>query len=163
MRGIFEGYGRAPLVAGLATLALSACADPRPLYVDQAWIQLNANPDAPAAGYFTVHGGPDDVTLRDVSTEAAQRLEMHESMTGPNHMTSMKPIDSVPIPKETEVRFAPGGKHLMIWAVNPTVAATGKVTLTFIFSNNDRLLVDAVVRKPGVGAPAENASEHDAH
>ena len=162
MRGVLRGT----MMAAMASLALSACADPKPLYVDQAWIQLNANPEAPAAGYFTVHGGPEDVILRSVSTEAAQRMEMHESVTGPDRMTAMKPIDSVPIPARTDISFAPGGKHLMIWAVNPQVAATGKVPMTFTFSNGDRLLVDAVVRQPGAGAPAaapDNSAGHEAH
>ena len=133
-------------------LALGAC-EPPPLYVDQAYIRLSPNPESPSAGYFTVHGGGEAVTLRDVITEAAVRVEMHDSMMH-DGMMSMKPLDSVDIPARATVRFEPGGRHLMLWRVNPAVAATGKITLTFLFSNGDRILVDAAVQKTGDAPPA---------
>lgn len=143
------------LLPALALLALGGC-EKAPLYVDQAVIRLSPNANAPSAGYFTVHGGSDPVTLRDVTAEAAVRVEMHDSVTT-NGMMAMKKLDSVDIPAKTVVKFAPGGKHLMLWTVNPAVAATGKVTLTFIFSNGDRILVDAAVQK--TGAPAASGHE----
>jgi len=144
------------LLPAVALIALTGC-EKAPLYVDQAVIRLSPNADAPSAGYFTVHGGSDPVTLRDVTSEAAVRVEMHDSVTT-NGVMTMKKLDSVDVPAKTVVKFAPGGKHLMLWTVNPTVAATGKVTLTFIFSNGDRILVDAAVQKTG-GAPAASGHE----
>ncbi|HTH28163.1 MAG TPA: copper chaperone PCu(A)C, partial [Sphingobium sp.] len=88
-----------------------------------------------------------------VITEAAVRVEMHDSMMH-DGMMSMKPLDSVDIPARATVRFEPGGRHLMLWRVNPAVAATGKITLTFLFSNGDRILVDAAVQKTGDAPPA---------
>lgn len=139
-----------------SALALGACEE-QPLYVDQAYIRLSPNPQSPSAGYFTVHGGPEPVTLRDVVTEAAVRVEMHDSRMHQGMMT-MKPIDSVDVPAKAIVRFEPGGRHLMLWNVNPAVAATGKVPLTFLFSNGDRILVDAAVQKVGEAPPAPKGS-----
>lgn len=144
----------------LATpLALAACADPAPLYVDQAWIKLNANPEAPSSGYFMIHGGPEAVTLRGVRTEGALRIEMHDNVMK-NGMMTMVPIDSVEVPAETKVAFAPGGKHLMIYGVNPAVVKEGKLSLMFIFSNGDRLPVDAVIQKAGAAEAPMNGTEH---
>jgi copper(I)-binding protein len=140
------------LIAPGCALALGAC-EKQPLYVDQAYVRLSPNPQSPSAGYFTVHGGPEPVTLRDVITEAAVRVEMHDSRMHGGMMT-MKPLDAVDIPAKTVVRFEPGGRHLMLWNVNPGVAATGKITLTFLFSNGDRILVDAAVQKTGDAPPA---------
>src|SRR5262249_2454132 len=138
-----------------ALVALTGC-EKAPLYVDQATIRLSPNPETPSAGYFTVHGGSDPVTLRDVTADAAVRVEMHDSVMK-NGMMAMEKLDSVDVPAKGVLKFEPGGRHLMLWRVNPAVAATGKVTLTFIFSNGDRILVDAVVQK--TGAPAAPKAE----
>lgn len=155
------------LIAAMATLmAMTGCSDPPPLYVDGGYVRLNANPQAPSAAYFTIHGGGEPVVLRGVTTDEAVRLEIHESMTKDN-MASMKPVDSVDVPAGEQVKFAPGGKHIMLWGVNSAAIADGKISFTFIFSNGDRIIADAVVQKPdgGAAAPASNAaaSEHAGH
>lgn len=144
-----------------APFALTACTDPAPLYVDQAWVQLNANPKAPSAGYFVIHGGPEAVTLRAIQTEGALRIEMHDNVMKDGMMT-MAPLDSVDVPAETKVAFAPGGKHLMIYGINPSVVQEGKLGLTFLFSNGDRLPVDAAIKQGSAagGAAPMNAMDH---
>lgn len=149
----------AALLLMLAPLGLSACSNPPPLYVDGAWVRLSPNKDTPSAGYFTVHGGAVPVTLRDVITDRAVRVEMHESMNE-GGMATMKPIASVDIPAKTDVAFAPGGKHLMLWNVNPDAVQQGKMPLTFLFSNGDRIIVDAVIQKTGAAAPADEHAGH---
>lgn len=135
----------------LATLAapllLSACGDPAPTYIDQAWIRLSPNKETPSAGYFIAHGGDAATQLRGVRTDYALKVEMHESVSDKGIM-SMKPIDSVDIPANATVAFAPGGKHLMLWGVNDTAISRGKMQMTFLLANGDRLLVDAVIQKP---------------
>jgi copper(I)-binding protein len=137
---------RAALPAAIL-FGLAGC-EKQPLYVDGGVIRLSPNPETPSAGYFTVHAGSEPVTLRDVTTDAAVRVEMHDSVMTKG-MMSMKKIDSVDIPAKGVLKFEPGGRHLMLWKVNPTVAATGKITLTLIFSNGDRILIDAAVQKMG--------------
>lgn len=133
----------------LAPIAvLSACDEAPPVYVGQAYVRINPNPDAPSAAYFTIQTGDAPVTLRDVLSEASVRVEMHE-MVSEGGMMKMKPVDSVDIPAKSTVRFEPGGKHVMLWRINPEVVATGKVPMTLIFSNGDRIIVDAAVQKPG--------------
>jgi copper(I)-binding protein len=150
-------------------LPLTACGDPAPTYVDQAWVRVSPNKDSPSAAYFTVHGGEVATTLRGVLTDRAVRAEMHESMKGDGGMMSMKPIDSVDIPAKGTVAFAPGGKHVMLWGLNQDAVDQGKMPMTFLFSNGDRIIVDAVVQKPGGGATpasndaASNAQDHAAH
>lgn len=144
--------------AMMSPFALSACADPQPLYVDQAWIRVSPNPQSPAAGYFTIHGGPEEVSLRGVTTEGALRVELHESVMQ-NGMMTMKPIESVAVPAKTEVKFAPGGKHLMLFGINPAMVKTGKLQLTMVFSNGDRIIVDAVIQKPAASSGAKDAKD----
>ncbi len=141
----------------IAFILLAWCEKAKPLYVDGASVRLNANPDNPAAGYFTIHGGSQAAVLRGIETEAAVRLEMHESTTT-NGMMEMKPLDTVDVPAGSTVAFAPGGKHLMLWSINPQAPAAGKISFKMIFSNGDRLLVDAVVEGPD-GKPTGSASQ----
>lgn len=158
------------LMAASALLIVTAgCSDPPPLYVDGGYVRLNANPAAPSAAYFTIHGGGDPVVLRNIATEEAVRLEIHESMTQ-GGMASMKPVEAVDVPAKSTVKLEPGGKHVMLWQINQQALADGKMTFTFTFSNGDRILVDAVVQKPdgSAAAPAANAAntaaeDHSGH
>lgn len=134
------------LLAPIAVLA--ACDQAPPVYVGQPYLRINPNPDAPSAAYFTIQTGDAPVALRDVLSEAAVRVEMHE-MVNEDGMMKMRPVDSVDIPAKSTVRFEPGGKHVMLWSLNRQIVDTGKVPMTLIFSNGDRILVEAVVQKPG--------------
>ena len=156
----------APLLA-LFALSLAGCNQPKPVYVDGAYVRLSPNPDNPSAGYLTIHGGSSPVTLRAIETDAAVRLEMHESMTH-DGMASMAPIDTVDVPAGSKVEFKPGGRHIMLWQVNQQAIAAGKVEFKLTFSNGDRLLVDAVIQGPGgepvgAGTPPPTAGADDTH
>lgn len=122
------------------------------LHVASGHIVLGATPDRPAAGYFTVEGGPQPVDLVAVTADLAQRVEMHESARE-NGMMTMKPIRRAPVPAKGELVFAQGGKHLMVWNVNPVAIEAGTLPMVFIFTNNDHIIFDMKIIKPA-GAPA---------
>lgn len=144
-------------------IGTASCNDPPPVYVDGGYVRLNANPQAPSAAYFTIHGGAEPVVLRGVATDEAVRIELHESVTE-GGVVSMRKIDTLDVPARGRVRLAPGGKHIMLWSINPQAIADGRMTFTFTFSNGDRIIADAVVRQPGDDAPADNAADtHDGH
>jgi copper(I)-binding protein len=151
----------------IAVAMLAACDQAKPVYVDGAYVRLSPNPDNPSAAYFTIHGGSAPLTLRAVETDAAVRLEMHESMMHEG-MATMAPLESVDVPAGAKIEFKPGGKHIMLWQINQQVVAAGKVEFKLTFSNGDRLLVDAVIQGPdgqpvGSGAAAPTAGADDAH
>jgi len=150
------------MATAVTLLATAGCSNPKPLYVDGGYVRLNANPAGPSAAYFTLHGGDDQVILRDVTTDSAVRLEIHESMTQ-GGMASMKPVDTIDVPAGKTVQLAPGGKHMMLWTINPQAIVAGKMTFTFIFSNGDRILADAVIQKPDGSAAAAATNEHAGH
>jgi copper(I)-binding protein len=132
----------------VALASLSACQkEPAQVYVDGGYVRLNANPDNPAAAYFTIHGGANPLVLRAVQTDAAVRLELHESVIE-GGVAKMHPIDSVDVPAEQTVSFKPGGKHVMLWKINPQAIAAGKMQFKFIFSNGDQILADAAIQGP---------------
>lgn len=150
------------LFALAAPFALAGCGDPAPSYIDQAWVRLSPNKQTPSAGYFVAHGGDAGAQIRGVLTDYALKVEMHESMDDKG-VARMRPVSSVDVPAKGEVAFAPGGKHLMIFGVNDTAISRGKMQFTFLMGNGDRLLVDAVIQKPGAGAPAAKAGDMSGH
>jgi periplasmic copper chaperone A len=148
-----------------ASLALTGCqenlVEGAVLHVASGYIELGATPDRPAAGYFTVEGGEKPVNLVAVSADLAQRVDMHESVKE-NGMMTMKPLRSVPVPAKGEMTFAPGGKHLMIWNINPVAIEAGRLPMVFVFTNKDRILFDLTIRKPAAPAGATDTTTGDA-
>lgn len=153
------------LLAG-AALSLAACeknlgAGPQ-LNVVSGYIQMGATPDRPAVGYFKVEGGPRDVQLMAVIADLAQRVEMHESVRE-DGMVTMRPLVAAPVPAKGELEFKPGGKHLMIWNINPAAVRAGKLPMQFVFSNNnnERILFDLPIKEAAaMGASGGDAAGH---
>jgi periplasmic copper chaperone A len=134
-----------------AALPLASCGKPQAITIDHAWVRLAAVPKNPAAAYFTIHGGSKDETLVSVDTAVSIRSEMHESMdTG--GMSTMKPIASVPIPAGGTVTFAPGGKHVMFFDMNPGITPGTRVPMLFTFADGERIEISG--RGIGAGDPA---------
>jgi copper(I)-binding protein len=144
---------RAALLLGLA-FATAACSEKEEgLRVEDAYVRFAPVRTNPSAVYFTIRGGPQDVSLIGVSTEVAIRSEMHETMSGHEGMASMKPVTNVQIPAGSEVKFEPGGKHVMLWSINPGLAPPKSITLTFAFSNGEKLQVNAPLIAAGQEYP----------
>jgi copper(I)-binding protein len=137
------------LLAALVTLGACQSHD---ITIDHGYVRLPAVKGQPAAAYFTLHGSGKDSTLISISTEYAIRSEMHESMkTG--GMSSMKPIDHLTLPADGTIEFKPGGKHLMLYDVNPEIVPGRTLALTFTFSDGTRLEYPALVIAAGATAP----------
>lgn len=133
----------------LAAVVLSGCAPDPILRVDDAWVRLAANSKSPAAAYFTVYGGPKGDRLLDVSSPVVIRTELHESMTG-GGMASMKPLETgIDIPAGGGVEFKPGGKHAMMYNVNPGIVPPRTLPMIFVFASGERITVDARVVPAG--------------
>jgi copper(I)-binding protein len=137
----------APLL--VAAAVLGGCAQEKQLYVSDAWVRLAAVEGRPAAGYFTIHGGPSDAVLVSVSTDVATRTELHESRAVQGGGMTMDAITQVPVPALQQVRFAPGGKHAMVFNLNPAVKAGGTLTFTFTFADATRIQQSARVLAAG--------------
>ncbi|HWA89251.1 MAG TPA: copper chaperone PCu(A)C [Rhizomicrobium sp.] len=119
-------------IAVAASLLFASPAVAGDLALSDAWIRaLPAH--LPAAGYFTLHnGGATEATLNGASSPACASLMLHKSSSS-GGMGSMEEVASLAVPAGGEVKFAPGGYHLM--CMNPSAAikpgASVEVTLSF--------------------------------
>jgi copper(I)-binding protein len=137
------------LLAASASLLLSSCGQGDVLYADKAVINLSPVDGNPSAGYMDLHGGRTDVALVGVTSDDV----LHET-TEKDGMASMAKLKSIPVPAGKTVKLEPGGKHLMIWGIGEGSKKRGLLTMTLIYSNDDRIEIDAVVKKAGEAAPA---------
>jgi copper(I)-binding protein len=150
-----------PLLLMAAMLPLGSChrASPGPgVVVEHAWVRLPAVTGGAAAGYFAATATADDALL-GVSAPGA-RVELHETMsiTGSGTMgamTGMRPIASVALPAGDEVRFAPGGKHLMIFGLDSKLKKGGTAPLTFRFRTSAPVTAPAQLVGPADPAPED--------
>lgn len=145
MRGISGIVATALLLAG--------CGKPAELGASDAWVRLPAVAGRPGAAYFTLHGGDKADTLLAVSTPAALRAELHETM---DHQgtKSMRPAGDVAVPAKGRVEFAPGGRHVMLFDLGPNVRPGTRIPLALAFAGGKRIEVQAEV--VGAGDPPPN-------
>ena len=127
-----------------AALVLAGCQQQKPedLEISKAWVRLPANPGSPGAAYFTIKAGPQATTLYSVSAENAIRAEMHDTVMDGGVM-SMKKIDRIDIAAGQTVEFKPGGKHVMLYNLNPAIEAPRSVPLVFTFTDGRRFTINA--------------------
>jgi copper(I)-binding protein len=141
------------MLAASASFLLVSCGQGDILYADKAVVNLSPVEGNPSAGYMNLHGGRVDVALVGVTSDDVLRMEMHETVEK-DGMASMAKLKSIPVPAGKTVKLEPGGKHLMIWGVGEGSKKRGLLTMTLIYSNNDRIEINAVVKNAGEAAPA---------
>lgn len=117
--------------------------------VAHAWIRLPAVPGRPAAAYFTLVGGAADDAVVAVTSPAAARAELHQSLENDEGVVRMEPIDTAPLPAGAQMDFAPGGKHVMLYDLDEAVAAGGTAPLTVDFETAPDVTVEAKLVAPG--------------
>lgn len=140
------------LIALVTPFALAACNQPREIRIENPWVRAGAVPGRPAAAYLTLKGGPRDNTLIAVSSDVAIRAELHETMQA-GGMSNMKPLAAVPVPAGSTVAFAPGGRHIMLFDINPRLHQGEPVLLRLTFANGLVLESNAPIVPAGAPAP----------
>jgi periplasmic copper chaperone A len=123
----------------------AARADEPGLVISQAWMRLII-PSRPAAGYFILSNPAGRARmLVGAASPGCGDLMLHRTVSD-NGQERMEMVESVPVPAHGEVKFAPGGYHLM--CMSPTAAATpgGSVPVTLRFQDGFSLTANFAVR-----------------
>lgn len=138
-------HGCPLVIAGLLLAFPTTAADT--LRVRDAWIQ-EGPPTVPVlAGYLTLENPTGrDLRVTNITSPVAERVEIHRSEITEATAT-MTRIPQLLIPPRTTISFAPGGYHLMIFAVEQPPRAGTKVDLELQLSSGDKLTVQAEVRR----------------
>ena len=135
----------APAALAFATVTLAACSggteeaaapavDEVALELSDARLMLPAVSGYPGAIYFTVaNTGERNYAIRRADVEGAGRAELHASMQMDGEMT-MDSVGQVLVNAGDEETFEPGGYHVMVFDLDPAIAAgdTAEMTLTVV-------------------------------
>jgi copper(I)-binding protein len=138
-----------PILATL--LGVTACdraPQPPQVTVENAVVTLPAISGRPGAAYFTLRTNRDATRLVRVSSPQVGRIELHETARdGP--VSRMGPLREATFSPNMPMTFAPGGRHAMLFEIDPSLRAGGRARLTFNFEPAPAVTVEAEVRGPG--------------
>jgi hypothetical protein len=141
------------IVLTLASAALTGCnSEPAPptVTVEHVVVNLPAVPGRPGAAYFRLRSNTDPAKLLSVTSPLVQRVELHESMTK-DGLSRMAQVEATSFPGTGVLSFKPGGKHAMLYGIDPSVKAGGKLPITFTFDPAPAVTVESRVEAAGAG------------
>src|SRR5690349_10075964 len=152
MKKMLESLAFASLVG---TIALAGCHRPPPdgtVRVSDVWVRLPAAKSRPGGAYFRMEAGSEGTRLLGVSSPSVRWIELHEtSMEGSK--TKMKRQKEIEFPSRGELIFEPGGRHAMLFGIDPRAKPGGRIPLTFSFNVAPPITVEAQVLAAGDEAP----------
>jgi copper(I)-binding protein len=120
--------------------------------VHEAWARATPGASTTGAAYVMLMGGSKPDQLVGVSTPVAAMAQVHET-TDDHGVMKMRSVDTVPIPPNGMVTFAPGGYHIMLTGLKQPLVAGQSFPLTLTFAHAAPVTVDVKVRPLGRDAP----------
>ncbi len=85
------------------------------------------------------------ITINGVRSTAFGRAELHET-TIADGIASMQPLAAVVIEARSQLKFAPGGTHIMLIDPVKALLPGGRIQLEIRYDSESSLLIDAEVR-----------------
>jgi copper(I)-binding protein len=130
----------------VAALFLGACGAPGELEAHQPWARA-AMKGENSAVYLELHNHSDQVDeLVGVSSDVAEAVEMHLSSMDAQGMMQMVRQDSIPLPVDADIIFAPGGLHIMLINLSRDLKAGDHFQLTLHFKTHAEIVLNVVVQ-----------------
>ncbi len=143
------------LVAGALTLCLLIAFAPfipdahaeGSIKIEDAWARVTI-PSRPAAGYMVIYNRGDQLDRVVSGTSAlVERVEIHTHIMDEGVMR-MRRVDKVDVPGGAEVKFAPGGFHLMMFGLKRALKKGDFLPVTLIFEKAGKVEVEFRVGRP---------------
>jgi len=127
------------------SLLLSACGAEKGMEVHEVWMRPAAQGENGAV-YFVIHNHSSEADeITSVSTDIAQAVEIHESTMNGDVM-EMHQLESLPLEAYAEIKFAPGGLHLMLVNLKKDVNVGDEIEITLHFRDLEDIKVMVPVR-----------------
>lgn len=115
----------------------------------------------PTAGYFRLDYNFDTKDrIISVTSPAFSRVEMHDSVKE-GGMTKMVKLESLDVPANSSISYAPGGKHLMLFEPIKPLKDGDKVKVVFVFAEREPVDASFLLRDVIPVAPASKMDEID--
>ena len=130
----------------LPLLLAVACSESGPA-ISASAVQVIASPPGRTASvaYLTLtNNSKRSITIDAVSSPHFGRAEMHETVLE-NGIARMNAISEVEIAAKSEIRFAPGAKHIMLFDPLKALIPGKQVSLHIHLSSGELLMLDAPI------------------
>ena len=121
--------------------------------IKNAWRRLPAVAGRPAAAYFDIEVGTGDLRLVAVKGPF-ERAELHETMEA-HGVAAMRPMPYLELHSQSEVSFEPGGKHAMLFGLEPRLRPGGRAELRFAEGNSEGRAIGEIAVEARVVGPAD--------
>lgn len=109
----------------------------------------------PGAAYFTLHNtGNSPATLAGIDVTGVGKAQMHKT-----EGSKMSTVDRLDLQPGAKVSFAPGGLHVMLFDIAPSLVAGGTTEMTLTFADGDKLSMPLAISKTGAENPADTGME----
>lgn len=148
------------LLAVVALVVAAGCGgETDGLQISDARVGAPTGPNA--AMYFTARGADEADILRSASTDVANEIQIHETVTSDEGTMSMRPIPRLELPAGGQLILEPGGYHLMLVQVDELeVGDTISVTLTWEVAGEVTVEAEVVDPSDTMGEDSEHTEDH---
>jgi len=128
--------------------------------VDDLWVRATAPGQVNGAGYMDIdNNGATNDRLVAIRSGVAQSVELHQTSTT-DGVSSMRKVEGVEVPAHSEVKFAPGGNHVMFLNLKAPLQEGTTVPATLVFEKAGSVDVEFKVKPLGHKA---GAAAHHGH
>lgn len=133
----------------IITPVITACQPAKKPGVSSLVVKLPAATGRPGVAYFQITGNAQDSQLVSAASPDANRIELHDMVMKGGAMSMVKLEGGVAVPAGGTISFAPGGKHAMLFDINPRVRPGSKMAISFSFADGQKIESEASVIAAG--------------
>jgi len=133
-----------------------------PLKIGHPWARATPPAAKVGGGYLSIENtGPAPDRLVSASTDAAARIEIHETSLSDGIMRMREKADGLVIPAGATVELKPNAMHLMLVNLKAPLKQGGTVKATLVFERAGAVSIELQIQ--GIGAPQPAGSAHSGH
>ena len=127
--------------------------------IKDAWIR-EAPPGATVAAlYLEINNNGGEDQILSVSTPVSEIAEIHNTQVAPDGTGKMVKLENVSIQPGEQIKFSPGGKHIMLINLKNPLKAGDVYIVNLDFKNSGQKSVNAVVK----GLDESEVEDHSGH
>ncbi|AOB33038.1 hypothetical protein AKI39_23235 [Bordetella sp. H567] len=159
---LFSRLALAATVLALHGTAMAHDYKIRDIEIDDAWVRATAPGQPAGGGYMEIEndGTTPDQLIR-IKSDASERVSIHQTVTS-NGVATMREVDGgVAVPAKGEVKFTPGGYHIMFEKLKAPFKEGMEIPATLTFQRAGDVQIVFKVKPLTYKAPA--TGEHMDH
>lgn len=152
---LFSRLALAATVLALHGTALASDYKIRDIEIDDVWVRATAPGQTAGGGYMEIeNNGTAADQLVGIKSPAADNVSIHQTVTA-NGVSTMREVDGgVAVPAKGEVKFTPGGYHIMFEKLKAPFKEGMEIPATLTFQQAGDIEIKFKVKPLTYKAPA---------